>query len=153
MAGITRNRARFPMFMIGASSRSDSTTGVPQRDLHPSLHNCIRHVLASMPHERAQEQIPHLGWTYHERSRIRCRPNFSVTSAGDMATSKQLSNKPVRTPNGKKAPKSTLTSGQVLFIRKDKEQAFFHLPIAQYTVQLLFCLVDSLSVLAVDNEH
>ena len=27
----------------------------------------------------------YLGWTYHKRSRIRCSPSFSVTSAGAMA--------------------------------------------------------------------
>lgn len=27
----------------------------------------------------------YLGWTYQDRSRIRCRPSFSVTSAGDIA--------------------------------------------------------------------
>ena len=31
----------------------------------------------------------HLGWTYHDRSRIRCRPSFSVTSAGDIAAQSQ----------------------------------------------------------------
>jgi hypothetical protein len=33
----------------------------------------------------AQRQRAYLGCTYHDRSRILCKPNFSVTSAGDIA--------------------------------------------------------------------
>ena len=37
------------------------------------------------PKEKKKDTKAYLGWTYHERSRIRWRPSFSVTSAGDMA--------------------------------------------------------------------
>lgn len=49
-------------------TRRCATTGTP-----------IRHA------QEKKDRKAYLGWTYHERSRIRCRPNFSVTSAGDMA--------------------------------------------------------------------
>ena len=40
----------------------------------------------SVDRRHVSSRSTHLGCTYHVRSRILCRPNFSVTSAGDMAT-------------------------------------------------------------------
>lgn len=83
MAGDTNKSHCTCMFMVDASSRSGSTTEAPRKDLHPSLRNC-RDLDQARP-RRKNDSKAYLGWTYHERSRIRCRPNFSVTSAGDMA--------------------------------------------------------------------
>lgn len=45
------------------------------------------------------------------------------------------------------------TSGQILLVRKNEQQTLLHLPIAQYAMQLLLGLIQSLTVLAIDDEH
>lgn len=45
------------------------------------------------------------------------------------------------------------TSWKILLVRKDEEQAFLHLSIAQDSVQLLLGFVNTFSVLAVDHEN
>ena len=45
------------------------------------------------------------------------------------------------------------TTRKILLVRKDEEQTLLHLPIAQYTVELLLGLVYALPVLTVDDEH
>jgi hypothetical protein len=87
----------------------------------------------------------YLGWTYHERSRILCRPSFSVTSAGDMAN-EGLAHDGTWTKQG------THTSWQILLVGKHQQKTVLHFTVAQYAVELLFCLVDTFAVLAVDNE-
>ena len=44
------------------------------------------------------------------------------------------------------------TSWQILLVREDEQKTLLHFPVAQYAVELLFCLVDTFAVLAVDNE-
>ena len=46
-----------------------------------------------------------------------------------------------------------LTSGQILLVRKDEEQTLLHFSITQYTVQLLLCFIDPISVLAIDHKY
>lgn len=46
-----------------------------------------------------------------------------------------------------------LTTWQILLVCKHKQQALFHLPVAQYPVELLLCLVYSFAILAVHDEH
>ena len=48
--------------------------------------------------------------------------------------------------------KETRTARQILLVRKDEQKAVFHLPVAQYPMQLLLCLVDTIPVLAIDDE-
>ena len=45
------------------------------------------------------------------------------------------------------------TSWQVLLVGEHEEQTVLHLPIAQNPMQLLFCLVYPLPILAIHNEH
>lgn len=92
--------------------------------------------------------VAHLGWTYHDRSRIRCKPSFSVTSAGAIA------NGNVTIHSHKSSHTQRLrTSRQILLVREHKQQTLLHLPIAQYPVKLLLCLINSLSILTVDNKY
>ena len=78
---------------------------------------------------------------YQERSRIRCRPNRSVTSCGDIAA-----------PSARVDAREPRTSGQILLVREDEQQAVLHLAVLQDPMQLLLRLVDPLLVLAVDDE-
>lgn len=45
------------------------------------------------------------------------------------------------------------TSREILFVGKYEQQTVLHFTVAQYAVKLLFCLVDTFAVLAVDDEH
>lgn len=44
------------------------------------------------------------------------------------------------------------TSRQILLVREHEEETVLHFPVAQYAVQLLLRLVDTLPVLAVHDE-
>jgi hypothetical protein len=78
--------------------------------------------------DRGQGMGAYLGCTYHDLSRIRWSPNFSVTSAGDMAIGENVNVKK------KERIKLTLTSWQILLVRKHEEQALLHFSVAQYPV-------------------
>jgi len=88
----------------------------------------------------------HLGCTYQERSRIRCRPSFSVTSAGDMAWHRKSRSTPL-------SKVIQHTSGKILLVRKHKEQTLLHLSITQYPMEFLLGFVNSFSILAVNHEN
>ena len=61
-----------------------------------------------------KRQETHLGCTYHDRSRIRCSPSFSVTSAGDIAAKLAYEFRPTAGQYG------AHTSGQILLVGKDQ---------------------------------
>ena len=70
-----------------------------------------------------------------------------MTSAGDIAVLRDAQ------PLSGYCRRTRRTSGQILLVREHKQQTVLHLPIAQYTVELLLGLVYALPVLTVDDEH
>jgi hypothetical protein len=76
---------------------------------------------------------------------MRCKPSFSVTSAGDIAshTHQLLSQFSTR---------YRLTSRQILLISEHEQQALLHFSVAENPMKFLLGLVDTVTVLAVDNE-
>lgn len=56
----------------------------------------------------------YLGCTYHDLSRIRCKPNFSVTSAGDIA------GRPLAMTQQIMCKGCDYTSRQILFVRENQ---------------------------------
>jgi len=64
-----------------------------------------------------------------------------VTSCGDIAA-----------PSAEVSNSGQRTSGQVLLVGEDEQQAVLHLAVLQDPMQLLLRLVDPLLVLAVDDE-
>ena len=73
--------------IVVASLRFVRATEDLRTDPHPSWHSYTRKKRGSDIEDRHLTTTEtYLGWTYHDLSRIRCRPNFSVTSAGDIAT-------------------------------------------------------------------
>ena len=70
-----------------------------------------------------------------------------MTSAGDMAARGPVSKSHMGGMTARR------TSRQILLVRKHKQEALLHFPIAQYTVELLLRLVYTFPVLAVNDEN
>lgn len=97
------------------------------------------------------------GWQYHDRSFMRRRPSFSVTSVGVMAFRERVIPSVAHTygcspPQAEAEAPALLTSGQVLLVGKHEQQAVLHLSVVQDLVQLLPRLVDPFAVLRVDDK-
>lgn len=75
---------------VDASSRSATTIANLQTTLLLLSHNWNTYSEQMMLLVIARRCIAYLGCTYQERSRIRCSPNFSVTSAGDIAKRRRM---------------------------------------------------------------
>lgn len=94
----------------------------------------------------------HLGWTYHERSRILCKPSFSVTSAGDMAGDCQRQSFLLHELFPRAGAALLLTTLNVLLVGKHHQQAVLHLPVRKNALQLESRLIDTVTVRRVNDE-
>lgn len=72
--------------------------------------------------------MAYLGCTYHDLSRIRWSPSFSVTSAGDIANERDNVNGWKKTIYKLVGP----TTWQILLVGKDEQQALLHFSVTQY---------------------